>query len=118
MNLRKPNKLIKLDVGKNDKIPRQNLSFLTLFEKLIELNIESCSFEGGLESLKVMSKLKKICISGTDVEGGLEHLPNSCAELYCDRNYRCKSAKIVKELGKYLKNSEDKFGAEYYDITK
>jgi hypothetical protein len=118
INLRKPDRLVKLDIGENKKIARQNLNFLTLFEKLTELNIENCHFEGNLEPLKGMNNLKKIRVSGTDIEGGLEYLPGGCKEFYCDRNLQCKSAKIVKVLGKYLKNSEDKSSDEYYDLTK
>jgi len=118
INLRKPNKLVELDIGSNSRMPRQNLDFLVSFTGLKELNVENCSFEGSLESIKSMSELKKICISNTNIEEGLEYLPESCKRFYCDRNGKGKSAKIVKEFGKYLKNDKDKSGAEYYDLVK
>jgi len=118
INLRKPSKLVGLDIGDNSRIPKQNLDFLLSFTGLKELNVENCSFEGSLESIKSMSELKKICISNTNIEEGLEYLSTNCQRFYCDRNGKGKSAKIVKEFGKYLKNDKDKSGAEYYDLVK
>ncbi|CAJ0841987.1 3051_t:CDS:2 [Entrophospora sp. SA101] len=91
--------LIELDIGSNSRIPRQSLDFLVSFTGLKELNVENCSFEGSLESIKTMSELKKIRVSNTNIEEGLEYLSTNCKRFYCDRNGKGKSAKIVKEFG-------------------
>jgi len=79
---------------------------------LAELDIKDCSFFGSLEPLKEMKNLKRIFVSHTDISDGLEHLPKSCKEFYCDTSdYKYKSIKIVKELGKYIEG-------RHYSVSK
>ena len=107
-------KLKKLAIS-NNKFSSQSLEQLKNFTELTELDISGCNFEGSLEPLGSLTKLEEINISNTNIERGLEYLPDSCKKLYCNRKLKCRSAKLVKELGKYLKG-DDK--GEYYNLAK
>jgi len=113
--LRKPNKLVKLDVGNNSKIFRQNLDFLTSFTGLEKLNLKNCPFKGSLKLLKNMTELRQINVGGTDIDDGLDELPEKCQKIYCnyDPQSRKRSIKIIKELGKHLEEADD-----YYNLSK
>nr|CAG8433650.1 12612_t:CDS:10 [Entrophospora candida] len=101
-------KLKKLAIS-NNKFSSQSLEQLKNFTELTELDISGCNFEGSLEPLGSLTKLEEINISNTNIERGLEYLPDSCKKLYCNRKLKCRSAKLVKELGKYLKGNISKF---------
>jgi len=89
-----PEKLIFLNVGSND-FEEQNIDFLEKFINLEELYLDSIvewkikqgirnRFNGSLNPLEKLTKLKRVNISNTDICSGLEYFSDSIEWLSCD----------------------------------
>ena len=61
----------------SNKFPSMDLSILSRFAYLKDLDISGNSFYGSLEPLKSMASLWWLKISDTDIDSGLEYLPCS-----------------------------------------
>ncbi|MCE8159264.1 MAG: protein kinase [Candidatus Moeniiplasma glomeromycotorum] len=80
-------KLTLLDIRSNN-LPEQDLTVFSRFINLEKLEIGNNNkdkinqgiynrFQGSLEPLKNLGKLKRLDVKNTDIDSGLEHLPNS-----------------------------------------
>ncbi|WNE40522.1 MAG: hypothetical protein GBAus27B_000589 [Mycoplasmataceae bacterium] len=107
-----PEKLERLNLSNNQEISG-DLSFLSPFLGLKQLDISNCSLFGSFKPLKKLNNLKIINISHTDVNSGLDYLSDNCCELYCESNERKKSSGIANILTKYFEPK-----GKYYNLVK
>ncbi|CAG8761319.1 2469_t:CDS:2, partial [Racocetra persica] len=110
-NLPHPKKLKEIYLGDNPNLLSQNLEFLTSFTGLEELNMENCSLNGNLKSLKNLEKLKNIYISDTNIDSGLDDLPTSCQRVY-SKFQKEEAKERITELSKL--KSPEQFGRFKY----